>query len=392
MDERKKRIGLVSSYKVLNYGAVLQSLATLKFLQECNCNVECINYRKDKSVRQIIHSLPLLLISDVRQMKKESVKQKIYTSFFSGELKKKFAIRKGLFNSFVDKFFTQSKPIHGYSKLKNAGALFDAVIVGSDQVWHPINLGTHLNDLSWVADDIPKIAYASSFGVSNIPKIQEKATKKYLNRFKVISVRENAGAKIVKELTGKDVPVVCDPSILYGIDFWNNFAIDVPYKEPYILCYFLGKSPEHRLLANALKAKTGAKIISLPHVSSINRKDFDFGDIQNFAVGPGEFIGLIKNATYVCTDSFHATVFSILFHKKFAVCNRYKAGKSSKNSRIDTLLNITGLESRRKTSDFDNCEIFDIPIDYVAVDKIMDAYRNDSVVFLKKCLEGIGRT
>ena len=75
MGNRMKKIGLVSSYKVLNYGAVLQSLATLKFLQAHDLDVECINYRKDKSIAQIVRSLPLLFVSDIRQMKKDSTKQ-----------------------------------------------------------------------------------------------------------------------------------------------------------------------------------------------------------------------------------------------------------------------------------------------------------------------------
>ncbi len=391
MGEHAKKIGLVSSYKVLNYGAVLQSLATVKFLQARSFDVECINYKKDKSIVQILRSLPLLLISDVRQMKMDSVKRKVYTKFFSGHLKKHFSLRKNCFEKFVKEHFVESKPIYGYSKLKEAGKKFDATIVGSDQVWHPINFGTHLNDLSWVADSIPKIAYASSFGVSEIPAIQKKTTRRYLNSLNNISTRENAGATIVKNLTGKDVPVVCDPSVLYDASFWNNFAIETkPCEGDYILCYFLGKSPEHRMLANTLKAKTGAKIISLPHVSSINKVDFDFGDVQDFAVGPGEFLGLIKNAAYVCTDSFHASVFSILYHRNFVVCNRYKAGHGSKNSRIDTLLKVAGLEARRKTSDFEDCSIFNVPIDYSLVDSKLESYRKESIDFFEKCLASIG--
>ena len=382
-----KKIALVSSFHVFNYGAVLQSLATLKFLQACNFYVECIKYKKDKSIRQILRSLPLLMIFDVRQMKFDSIKQKIYARFFSGKLRKNIDVRDKKFKKFIEEYFVQSTPICGYHKLKEVGSKYEIAIVGSDQVWHPINLGTHLNDLSWVADDVPKIAYASSFGVSEIPSIQKKSTQKYLNRLTTISVRENAGAKIVKELTGKEVPVVCDPSLLYDASFWNNFAIETKLCEcDYILCYFLGKSSEHRILANALKTKTGAKIISLPHVSSINKVDFDFGDVQDFAVGPGEFLGLIKNAAYVCTDSFHASVFSILYHKNFVVCNRYKAGSGSKNSRIDTLLGVTGLESRRKTTNFENVDVFNAPIDYAIVDNKLESYRKESIAFFKGAL------
>lgn len=390
MDREKKKLGLVSSYKVLNYGAVLQSLATFDFLQAHGFDVESINYKKGKSIAQILRSLPLLLVSDIRQMKMESVKQSLYIRFFSKKLNESFALRRDRFEKFIKDNFQESKPIHGYTQLKKAGTQFDAVIVGSDQVWHPINLGKHLNDLSWVDDNTPKIAYSSSFGVSKIPSIQRKATQKYLNRLNVISTRENAGAKIIKDLTGKDAPVVCDPSLLYGADFWNKHVIETKSCEvPYILCYFLGNTPEHRAFANALQARTGLKIVSLPHISAINKIDFNFGDIQDYAVGPGEFLGLIKNAAYVCTDSFHATVFSILFHRNFAVCNRYKAGSGSKNSRIDTLLGITGLESRRKTSDFSNTDIFDIPIDYAPVDNKLEEYRKESISFFENCLNSL---
>lgn len=379
VQSKKSKVGLVSSYKLQNYGAVLQSLATVEFLRQRQINVECINYRKDKSLKQIASSLPLLLIRDVRQMKFQTLLKKFLIRFFHKNFQEEFLKRKEKFDSFVEKFFPQSAPIIGFSKLKEVGRLYKAVIIGSDQVWHPINLGTHLNDLSWVSENVPKMAYASSFGVREIPAIQKNATKAYLSRIESISVRESAGKKIVNDLTGRDVPVVCDPTLLFDNAFWMKYVDEKAiYLEPYILCYFLGTNELHRKYAELLRDSTGLKIVSLPHVSSFNECDVKFGDFQNFDVGPSEFLNLIKNAQYVCTDSFHASVFSIIFEKKFIVFNRYKTGNGSKNSRIDTLLNVTHLEERRFN---DGCSVDNVklPIDYSEVSKRLASYREYSV-------------
>lgn len=114
--------------------------------------------------------------------------------------------------------------------------------------------------------------------------------------------------------------VVCDPTILLTKEEWEQEA--VPEKiipDKYILCYFLGSNIEHRKFAERLKEKTGYKIVSLNYADEYVKYSDTFADITPYDIGPREWINLIKNAEYVCTDSFHGTVFSLLFNKNFLI-------------------------------------------------------------------------
>ena len=159
------------------------------------------------------------------------------------------------------------------NKIRNNDELYElinnyrGVVLGSDQVWNPQNLEMNYYTLNFVPDDMPKITYAPSFGVSKIPKNQVNRTKNYLNRIKHISVREIAGAKIIKEITGRDVPVVCDPTALLSKEQWNKIKSNKVYsKEKYIFCYFLGSNRQHRIFAEKIAKELGYKIISIQHM------------------------------------------------------------------------------------------------------------------------------
>ena len=146
-----------------------------------------------------------------------------------------------------------------------------------------------------------------------------------------------------------------------------------------------------REIANAVKNKTGKKIFSIPCMDEVNLEDLQFGDKQLYDVGPSEFLSYIKNAAYVITDSFHGTVFSVLFNKQFAVYNRYNNNnKNSTNSRIDTLLMKIELENRRILSNCSTEEGTNIllsTIDYSKVNSKVSELRSGSIEYLKHVLE-----
>lgn len=146
-----------------------------------------------------------------------------------------------------------------------------------------------------------------------------------------------------------------------------------------------------REMANAVKNKTGKKIFSIPCMDEVNLEDLQFGDKQLYDVGPSEFLSYIKNAAYVITDSFHGTVFSVLFNKQFAVYNRYNNNnKNSTNSRIDTLLMKIELENRRILSNCSTEEGTNIllsTIDYSKVNSKVSELRSGSIEYLKHVLE-----
>src|SRR5699024_4741707 len=117
---------------------------------------------------------------------------------------------------------------------------YEAVITGSDQLWSPAGLPTNFYNLKFVPDNIRKISLASSFGVKYIPWYQKKRTKEFLNRIEYISMRENAGQKIVKELSGRDVAGVLDPVFIFNKDEWEDLLPNKKeYEEEYIFAYFL---------------------------------------------------------------------------------------------------------------------------------------------------------
>lgn len=140
----------------------------------------------------------------------------------------------------------------------------------------------------------------------------------FLKKIKHIGVREESGQKLVKEIANRDVPVVCDPTLLFTGDEWMAIQQKEPIiKGKYILCYFLGNNPPHREFAKRLKEVTGCKIIALTHLDEFVKSDEGYADETPYDIDPADFLNLIRNAEYVCTDSFHCSVFSILYKRQF---------------------------------------------------------------------------
>lgn len=237
-------------------------------------------------------------------------------------------------------------------------------------------------------DDAIKISFASSFGVKNIPWYQKKRTKQYLNRINFISCREESGCKIVKNLTNKDAVLVADPTMMFTGEEWNNiFPSTIKKPAKYIFSYFLGTSFEYRKQVLLLKEKTGLPIVTIHQYIDA---DLNFGDEIIEGAGPIEFIDLIRNAEYVCTDSFHGSVFSILNHKKFIVFNRYsEKNAASKNTRIKSLCKRLDLEDRIYTGNINN--IISKDIDYDKVDKKLDDIRKITNSYLNDAFKSIRR-
>ena len=216
------------------------------------------------------------------------------------------------FDAFVDKYFAPlfSESYGGWETLvAKCKKNYDAFLCGSDQLWLPNNLGSHFYTLEFAPDNKTKVAYATSFGVSQIPNSQKKATAKYLNRFQHLSTRELAGQKIIKELTGKTAQVVCDPTLLFDAEGWKQMLPEKKVvEEPYVFCYFLGTNEEHRRIANEFKNKTGLKLATCPFLDNYVECDLNFGDIQLFDIDAADFVNLIRHAEYILTDSFYAVL------------------------------------------------------------------------------------
>lgn len=248
---------------------------------------------------------------------------------------------------------------------------YDAVIVGSDQIWN-----TNFEFVS-VNSFLPfphqnKIAFSASFGVNSISCDQKIAD--CLNNFKALSVREEAGAKIIKDLTGRDATVLVDPTMLLTVDEWRKVSKKPKgAKEGYVLTYFL--SPKCNEAVNRLReVRDGRGVYEL-----LNPEDKVVG-----TAGPSEFLWLFDHADLILTDSFHACVFSFLFNKPFIVFDRLYEGKSM-NSRLETLLSKFHIERKYANSGLQN-DIWEH--DYEEGYKQLEIERKKSVDFLRKALEG----
>ena len=277
--------------------------------------------------------------------------------------------------------------------LTSLDAEYDYFVVGSDQVWNPMLLGGDYYTLTWVDSRRPKVTYASSFGVSEIPASQVKKTKEYLSRFNMISVREEQGAEIVEKLTRKKAEVCCDPTVLTDRKRWDELSGDCPFvSEKYIFCYFIGNNPSQREFAKKLAQKTGCKILAVKHIDEYIKSDDDFGDIDYLEVGPKEFVNFIRYATYVCTDSFHGTIFSIMYNKNFFTFMRFSdSQKSSMNSRVKNILSIVGLSNRLFENSITPEAALAYQVDWSDVNKRLNDFRKSSREYFERaiiCLKG----
>ena len=384
-----KKVGIVSCYFKHNYGSMLQAYATQKILDDMNIENETINIDKniDFSNGKKKYYMGQVLNFQFIKSKLGMIKLKLDKKI-NKNLGKNISIRDKKYEEFRKKF-RLTEPYKTYAELnEKAKKDYSSVIVGSDQLWLPVNVVADYYTLNWVPEDVNKISFSTSFGVSVIPEKYKEAYKKFLNRINYLSTREVAGQKIIKDLTGREATLVCDPTLLFNKVEWMSIQKDEPIiKGKYIFCYFLGKNIEHRKFAERLKEKTGYKIVSLNHADEYVKYSDVFADETPYDVGPAEFLNMIRNAEYVCTDSFHGTVFSLINNVKFFTFRRYNSkSKVSTNSRIDSLLGIVNLKERLINGDEDVEKEIEKKIDFENVNIKLEEFRNTSKEFLKNAL------
>ena len=384
-----KKVGIVSCYFKHNYGSMLQAYATQKILDDMNIENETINIDKniDFSNGKKKYYMGQVFNFQFIKSKLGMIKLKLDKKI-NKNLGKNISIRDKKYEEFR-KTFRLTEPYKTYAELnEKAEKDYSSVIVGSDQLWLPVNVVADYYTLNWVPEDVNKISFSTSFGVSVIPEKYKESYKKFLNRINYLSTREVAGQKIIKELTGRDATLVCDPTLLFNKNEWMSIQKEEPIiKGKYIFCYFLGKNIEHRKFAERLKEKTGYKIVSLNHADEYVKYSDMFADEAPYDVGPAEFLNMIRNAEYVCTDSFHGTVISLINNVKFFTFRRYNSkSKVSTNSRIDSLLGIVNLKERLINGDEDVEKEIEKKIDFENVNIKLEEFRNTSKEFLKNAL------
>ena len=393
MEGKQKKVALVTCYFQPNYGSMLQALATQEVLDIMNVPNEtiCID-----GLKKEIHDAKMRYFKS-RMFSADVIKDKwgyirlTVAKKMNKQLAKDIAMRDRCFDAFSKSHFVLSKSYSSLSALGKHAEVYAAFLLGSDQLWLPSNIAAGYYTLSYVPAKVRKISYATSFGVSNLPPKQAQCAKEFLPRFDHLSVREKSGQTLINALTGLDAQLVCDPTLLLTARQWLDIVGEKRIvREKYIFCYFLGNNPLSRACAKKLSKVTGLKIVALQQLDMYIKDDAKFADIAPYDVDPAGFVNLIKNAEFVCTDSFHGTVFSVIFHRRFFSFRRFfKKSTMSTNSRIDSLLGVLGLEDRIIESVDEFKQQLRTTIDHDAVyDKLKD-FRQDSMNFLETALEGI---
>lgn len=386
-------IGVCIKYFHENYGGMLQAFATVSMLERRGISYELVQYEKKRSIPGMVKSLPRLLNGVLLNDKYEALLKKLGKKRHA-EFAQNDALRMEAFARFKKAHFTKFSPVFvGYEALCEGAKRYSAVVTGSDQLWSPAGLPTNYYNLMFVPDGVRKISYASSFGVKNIPWYQKERTAAFLNRIDFISMRENRGSEIVKELTGRDVPTILDPVFMFDKAGWEELIPaeqGVSLDEPYVFAYFLGSNPEHREAVKAAAKALGCKIVVLRHLDQYVEADEQFGDVALYDVAPDRFLNLLRGAAYVCTDSFHGSCFSIIHEKPFVTFNRYDEGsKHSKNSRIDTLCDNLSLRDRRYKSVDTLADQLSTPIDYSAVGENLARLMEKTEAYLNAAFDGV---
>lgn len=272
---------------------------------------------------------------------------------------------------------------------------FDFFLVGSDQVWSSVNKKLwdkfDLNIfrqkdkiytkkclkeyfLSFAPKD-KRISYAASIGTSSLPQKSKKFFKECFEGMSHISLREDSGVSIVKELTDKKAEVHVDPTLLLTKDEWSSIELKPSYlndNDKYLLSYFLGNLPE--------SVKQVAKENNLKVINLMDKNNFDV-----YTSRVEEFLYIIHHAKLVVTDSFHACVFSIIFNTPFIAVKRQQARTLNMLTRLETLTSYFGFEDR--ISDFSNIHLTKeqlFNMDFSKVEFILDKQRQRSYEYFAK--------
>lgn len=357
-----KKVGIITLHRTTNYGSVLQAYALQEVIKKAGYTTEIIDYRPGRSN----------MISMLKGLKNKS--KLLHDNFFVRN-----AARVIIFPSYLLRFLTFKKFVRKYlnlssyhfndeKELNEYDFDYDIYCTGSDQVWNSewngkIDKPLFLN---FASDSSKKIAYAASFGKTELSSWEIDETKKLLNRYDYISVRELSGLQILNDLGIKNAKCVLDPTLLLDNNKWHALSSNKYRNQDYILVYNLNRNKKIHDYATKLSKKTGYKIKYITY----QLHDFYKKGHMYCNTSVENYLSLIENAKYIVTDSFHGVAFSINFNKNFIVIYPNKF-----SSRLESILKITGLNNRVIT---DNNLLLD-DIDYKSVNSCIEKERKKSI-------------
>lgn len=366
-----KKIGIITIVDYNNYGNRLQNYALQETLKKLDLDVVSIVNKTELSkisrLKYILNYPPKEILIRVFN--------KLYKRNHLIQVGQHNAYRRKKFINFTSNYIKETQYfISELSMPKDKLTTFDYFIAGSDQIWNPnFRHGSSIDFLTFAPKE-KRVSYAASFGIDEIPIKYKGNYKKWLSEMSYVSVREEAGAKIVKNLTGRDVPVLADPTLILPKEQWIEVSKKANNRPdtPYLLTYFLGgPSKETRKKLDKLAREKNMTIINLG----------DITERETYETGPSEFLDYINNASAFFTDSFHGVVFSIIFQTPFVVYERQSSGPSM-YSRIETILDNFDMRDR-EAEGFDQ-DIFSM--DFSGTYEVLEREYEKSINYLKEAL------
>lgn len=365
------KIDVITLHRVRNYGSSLQTLATQNFLEDLGCNVEIIDYyperytsfgllKRLKYKSKKLEDNPVLLLAARMIISISYIKKKI------------------VFDRFLKKYINCT-PItyRSEEELKKDIPVADAYCTGSDQVWN-----SHWNEgvdapfyLSFLPKSAYKFSYAASIGNAKLGKTEEMRVRPLLEQYRHITVRENVGVDIINAML-IEAQQMLDPTLLFCGEQWMKYTSRKYKEQKYVVTYNLHHDKRIDDFAFQLAKKNGLKVYNI----SYNLHDIVRKGTLKWCPTIEEYLGLICDAQYVVTDSFHATVFSILFHTRFMVIYPEQA-----SSRIRSILSLLGLEERGEEG-MPKVEQAMQEIDFGNADNVLGYERNRSRQYLEMIL------
>ncbi len=362
------RIGKITLDGYFNYGNLLQNYALQQVLLRYADEVETLWHTEENFLPDTYWKWGW------KEPIKYLIDWKGFRTNFHNEHNGREMVRQGKLRDWADRYIHFRK---GAGALSAVADEYDYFVTGSDQVWNP-NLGDiaylRANFLTFAPEE-KRISYAASISAPVIPEEKMGLFKEGFLGMAALSLREQAGADLAEQVSGCKGEVHVDPTLLLSPADWDavSRAPAWYHGEDYILTYFLGNRPDKVL-------EKVSQDMGLPVVNLLDEKNYD-----HYVTGVDEFLWAIKHARLVYTDSFHGTVFSILYHRPFVVCDRLgNIVTESMGSRIDTLLGMFHLEDWRGTmgNGYMISQPMQVP-DWDAVDEVLAEEQARSAAYLQ---------
>lgn len=381
INTKGKSIAIFTWYRG-NYGTCLQAFALFKFFEKKGANVYMIGrVNKATYLNPLKAYGPKYFLTIVKYKIRKILKKKqnLITNNYADLISRKKKDDEEFINSYIKVWNIMNKRDY-----KSFFDTFSCLVSGSDQILNPYVLETKgLFDFAY-GKAVKRFTYASSLGVASIPENTRRIYAHYLPLFDGISVREETGKKLLQPFTDKEIIVVVDPTLLLEKEDYLEIMKSSKYFDKCfdsIVCYFVGNNKAYLDYCVRLGKKLGKKVVILP------QKESDFDERFYIAADASvtDFLCLIRNAHMVITDSFHATIFSIIFEKDFFALPRFdKNDITSQNSRLLDLLERLDIQERY----VENLEQVEISkkLNYEKIKERIDISKRESLEYLNKIL------